>query len=1521
MKKTSKTVLALLLSLLLMLGTVSGAFAAYSEGADGPADYSAYLNTDSIRSATPDQIATMTFDYLDDLLGRYGQEIMDEIKEDVPNFPFDMTSIDNVVASSVALLKAGTIGGEFARLDVSAIEGKSRADGDLKLAYAILQFVSDNAATAAKLLTGNFDFGNFFPFFGADEETEQEIVGWFHNFSVYSLVKEAMGLEDDDTIDNWINTKINELLSQVSIGGSYSYDGESGEETYEAGTPLDVTVDISNQSLYEIIDELLEGLVKMVTIHLTHTTFGPDATFGDYLADLADYYIGVGLEELGIDGDSPIAIQRDSLYDALKKFVDALITGYEDDINMYLNVVNVFVKLLATPGGFMALVTGSNESEAFEVAPDSELYQTLYALGYDDIDEMFGVSLVDYGEKTYLLSRDRNYEWDSQTQTDVLVSEKVRIICATDLNQAMTLALESGADLGDSYDAAVVGVAMTQIGSVFNPNCNLTVDDFDLVGNHDTYFGFVGELNHILAVALDEALTPATGAIIDWTDGTNDLFSGNIWKLVEFAATSEKMAGLVTMLKTLTSEEQVAPYVAVVENSDSLKAAIPGILNLLLSMIETTEYQSVYDDQGNFIGYETINEGSVAEKIGYVNADSIEEIVAFFLNLLGKAVSEEIDFTDAIISNGAYVVADTMDYWKNTSFNILVHIVMWLLADLDEASNGLVGCGFTYAEYKALGWTWQEGLDEIADWAISFADGAIPALDDVSHERGVYDGQGAWYKVSKVLDSLLPLGIINGCAKTYGEESFAFDLGALIEDVLFDGIINMDLGKILNLLTVNTDEANVFYGNSLYDAVIRSVQKLVNGILPGALPDELLGSMLTAITAENLIQFVRNIAASIGNRGAQLEKFAIRIFTLAMSGGATTTEGHYDSSTGNYVVEEHTDENMLKLSKVRNIEQIFAFLINDLGAKQASFPVYDYVDHQYVDEYSGYTYTYTEYEVVEENPFPFDYDALIYDENGNFLEEDHAYWKNLSLDMCADLLVWVMNKGLPEIMGFDMDDDKVAAYKEAGWGWEAFLDEVVDWAFSYLQGVIPALDNVSAVRGVLDGNGPWYKISLLLNALLPMSILDDCEKTYGDETFPFDIGVLVDKAYEGATELQIAGLTDVLRENDDGSNPFFDRPLVQAVLVVVQNLLNGILPGTIEDGMLISIDDTLRDSKLAKIAVNMIRSVNNRKQYLIPTAVDIMTRLTVFDFLVPWLQCGCDHHYKPEKKYGGCVEPARYIDVCEDCGFTFDVYYTGEEARGYHTDLDRDAICDICGNYITYQSFNEQSGEYYYFGCYHGVETYVGETIPATCGEAGVEGNIFCARCNALIQEGVVLPPTDEHVWDDGEITTSATCKDTGIRTFHCANCTATKEEPVPVDETAHVWDDGEITTPATCKTTGVKTFTCEVCEDTYTETIPVNPSNHDAYGTRVVNAKNATCSENGYTGDTVCSGCGATLASGSVINATGSHADADNDGHCDTCGAQMTGSDYCPYCGKIHDGFFGWLVRFFHKIFALFKR
>ena len=78
------------------------------------------------------------------------------------------------------------------------------------------------------------------------------------------------------------------------------------------------------------------------------------------------------------------------------------------------------------------------------------------------------------------------------------------------------------------------------------------------------------------------------------------------------------------------------------------------------------------------------------------------------------------------------------------------------------------------------------------------------------------------------------------------------------------------------------------------------------------------------------------------------------------------------------------------------------------------------------------------------------------------------------------------------------------------------------------------------------------------------------------------------------------------------------------------------------------------------------------------------------------------------------------------------------------------------------------------------------------------------------------------------------------------------------------------------------------------------------------------TCISDG-TQSLTCFLCGETKTE--ILPATGVHVDSDNDGHCDTCGEQMTGGDHCKYCGQIHGGAFGWLVKFFHSILAIFKR
>lgn len=89
--------------------------------------------------------------------------------------------------------------------------------------------------------------------------------------------------------------------------------------------------------------------------------------------------------------------------------------------------------------------------------------------------------------------------------------------------------------------------------------------------------------------------------------------------------------------------------------------------------------------------------------------------------------------------------------------------------------------------------------------------------------------------------------------------------------------------------------------------------------------------------------------------------------------------------------------------------------------------------------------------------------------------------------------------------------------------------------------------------------------------------------------------------------------------------------------------------------------------------------------------------------------------------------------------------------------------------------------------------------------------------------------------------------------TLHCVEC----------DECT--WNEGVVTSEATCVAEGRKLYTCEVCGKERTESISINPNNHVAE-TAVINEKAATYYENGYSGDTICSDCRTVLVNGTQI-------------------------------------------------------
>ena len=148
----------------------------------------------------------------------------------------------------------------------------------------------------------------------------------------------------------------------------------------------------------------------------------------------------------------------------------------------------------------------------------------------------------------------------------------------------------------------------------------------------------------------------------------------------------------------------------------------------------------------------------------------------------------------------------------------------------------------------------------------------------------------------------------------------------------------------------------------------------------------------------------------------------------------------------------------------------------------------------------------------------------------------------------------------------------------------------------------------------------------------------------------------------------------------------------------------------------------------------------------------------------------------------------------------------------------------------------------------------------ATCKEEGYTGDTYCTDCGAKVSSGQAIAKID-HTWDNGKVTTEATCEHTGVRTYTCSVCGETKEEETP--KTDHTYDDGTVTKKPTCIETGIKTYTCTVCQKTKTEEIPATGHQH----TEIRDEKEATCTETGYTGDTYCKDCGTKLSSGEVIS------------------------------------------------------
>ena len=254
-------------------------------------------------------------------------------------------------------------------------------------------------------------------------------------------------------------------------------------------------------------------------------------------------------------------------------------------------------------------------------------------------------------------------------------------------------------------------------------------------------------------------------------------------------------------------------------------------------------------------------------------------------------------------------------------------------------------------------------------------------------------------------------------------------------------------------------------------------------------------------------------------------------------------------------------------------------------------------------------------------------------------------------------------------------------------------------------------------------------------------------------------------------------------------------------------------------------------------------------------------------------------------------------------------------------------VCSVCGKLFSdAEGKNETTLEALTIGV---LGHAWGEAAWTWTGYESAKATFTCSRDASHVEE-VTAAVTSE-------ITTPASCESTGVRTytatvtFQGKNYTDTRTEVLPA--LGHAWGEpvwtwtgyesakatftcsrdashveevtaavtSEITTPASCESTGVRTYTATVTfqgknyTDTCTETLPTL-----GHKTQLVGAKAATCTEDGYTGDEVCTVCQEIVKKGEVIPATGHKtqlvgakaAACTQDGY--------TGDEVCTVCQEI---------------------
>ena len=180
---------------------------------------------------------------------------------------------------------------------------------------------------------------------------------------------------------------------------------------------------------------------------------------------------------------------------------------------------------------------------------------------------------------------------------------------------------------------------------------------------------------------------------------------------------------------------------------------------------------------------------------------------------------------------------------------------------------------------------------------------------------------------------------------------------------------------------------------------------------------------------------------------------------------------------------------------------------------------------------------------------------------------------------------------------------------------------------------------------------------------------------------------------------------------------------------------------------------------------------------------------------------------------------------------------------------------------------------------------------------------MYCSVCGEELsretKELELASHTAGEAVEENRVESTCTVAGSYDSVVYCSVCgEELSRETKSIAATGHSYGEWSETKAATCMEVGEERRDCQNCDHFETQEIAINASAHTG-NNHTENAKDATCSAEGYTGDTVCE-CGVTVANGTAISKL-AHTEETIPGKAATCNETgLTEGKECTVCGTV---------------------